>query len=171
MGDNIAVRRKKRQGVTMANFKKCLACFALLFWAPAMPVLAASSAASSASDSLSTSVGSISGSIQKSSDSSSKANDVAEGDYKIIDVAAVSERPGIVRMKLQALVDQVADREFFLYLPQKAFDQGNLGNGRIVTVRKRSYGGEFANRDTRQVFFLVLTDDWYRELQANAVVL
>ena len=155
----------------MANFKKCLACFALLFWATALPVLAASSAASSASDSLSTSVGSISGSIQKSSDSSSKANGVAEGDYKIIDIAVVPERPGTVRMKLQALVDDAADREFFLYLPQKAFDQGHLSPGGIVTARKRPYGAEFANRDTRQVFFLVLNDDWYRELQANAVVL
>ena len=154
----------------MANFKKYLACFALLFLATAMPAFAASSAASSASDSLSTSVGSISGSVEKSSGSSSKATDVAEGDYKIIDVAAVPERPGAVRIKLQAVLDDAADREFFLYLPQKAFDQGHLGQGRIVTARKRAYGAEFANRDTQQVFFLVLHDDWYRELQANAVV-
>lgn len=155
----------------MANFKKCLATFTLLFGAIAMPVLAASSAASSASDGLSTSVGSISGSIQKSSGSSSKANDIAEGDYKIVDVAAVPGRPGTVRMKLQALANHVADREFFLTLPQQAFDQGNLGQGRIVTVRKRPYGADFANAETRRVFFLVLGDDWYRELQANAVVL
>lgn len=155
----------------MANFKKCLATFTLLFGAIAMPVLAASSAASSASDGLSTSVGSISGSIQKSSGSSSKANDIAEGDYKIVDVAAVPGRPGTVRMKLQALANHVADREFFLTLPQQAFDQGNLGQGRIVTVRKRPYGADFANAETHRVFFLVLDDDWYRELQANAVVL
>ena len=158
----------------MANFKKCLATFTLLFGATAMPVLAASSAASSASDGLSTSVGSSSGSIQKSSGSSSKAHDVAEGDYKIIDVAALPERPGTVRIKLQPLAHPIADRvdrAFFLTLPQQAFDQANLGQGRMVTVRKRPYGADFANAETHRVFFLVLDDDWYRELSANAVVL
>jgi len=158
----------------MANFKKCLATFTLLFSAIATPALAASSAASSASDGLSTSVGSSSGSIQKSSDSSSKANELVEGDYKIIDIAALPERPGSVRIKLKPLADPIvdrADRAFFLTLPQQAFDQGNLGQGRIVTVRKRPYGADFANAGTHRVFFLVLDDDWYKELSANAVVL
>jgi hypothetical protein len=155
----------------MTNFEKCLASFALLFWATAMPALAGSSAASSASDSITTSVGSLSGSVQKSSDSSSKTTGVAEGDYKIIDVAAVPGRPGTVRMKLQALADRGADGEFFLYLPQEAVDQGHLAQGHIVTARQRPYGVEFADGKTRQAFFLVLNDDWYRELQTNAVVL
>ena len=155
----------------MANFKKCLASFALLYWATALPVFAASSAASSAVDSLSTSVGSMSGSIQKSSDSSTKANALAEGDYRIVDVAAVPDRPGSVRMKLQALADAGADREFFLYLPQKTFDQAQLAQGRVVTARHRPYGVEFADGETHQAFFLVLKDDWFRELQANAVLL
>ena len=155
----------------MNHFKQCLAFTALLLWATTMPSMAASSTASSASDSVSTSVGSISGSIQKSSDSSSKTTDVAEGDYKIIDMAAVAERPGTVRMKLQAVVDRGADGEFFLYLPQEVVAQANLAQGGVVTARQRPYGLEFADGQTRQAFFLVLSDDWYRELQTTAVVL
>ena len=155
----------------MTRFKTCLASLAWLFWVPAMPSMAASSATSSASDSIGTSVGSISGSVQKSSGSSSKATDVAEGDYRIIEVAAAAERPGTLRMKLQALADPGAEGFFFLYLPQKAVDQGRLALGDIVTARQRPYGVEFARGETQQAFFLVLSDDWYRELQTNAVVL
>ena len=154
----------------MIRFSPRIASLALLLAAAAMPALAESSAASSASDSVSTSVGSLSGSIQKSSDSSSKTTTVAEGDYKVIDVAALPERPGMVRLKLQALAEQVND-EFFLTLPQEAFDRGQLAQGRIVTARQRPYGVEFASRETKQAFFLVLADDWYRDLQTNAVVL
>jgi len=155
----------------MSNFKKYLASFAVLFWVSAMPALAESSAASSASDSVSTSVGSISGSIKNSSNSSSKTTDVAEGDYKVIEVAAVSEQPGTVRMKLQAVNDRGADGEFFLYLPQDAVEQGRLAQGRIVTAHQRPYGVEFTSAATQKPFFLVLADEWYRELKSNAVVL
>jgi len=155
----------------MTKLNKCLACLAWRFWMPAMPSMAASSAASSASDSIGTSVGSISGSVQKSSGSSSKATGVAQGDYRIIEVAAAPQQPGTVRMKLQAVADSVADGDFFLFLPQKAVDQGRLAPGDIVTARQRPYGVEFASGATQQAFFLVLNDDWYRELQTNAVVL
>jgi hypothetical protein len=113
----------------------------------------------------------VSGSLRNSSGSSSKTADVAEGDYRIIDVATVAERPGTVQLKLQALVDRGADGEFFLYLPQQAVDQSGLVKGHIVTARQRPYGVEFAAGETQKAFFLVLGDDWYRELQTNAVVL
>jgi hypothetical protein len=148
-----------------------LALAALLLGAAALPAMAASSTASAASDSLTTSVGSASGSIQKSSDSSSTDNKVADGDYKIIDVATLAERPGTLRMKLQAVADRGADGEFFLYLPQPAFEQSRLAQGDIVSARQRPYGLEFAHGQTRQAFFLVLSDDWYRELNTTAVVL
>ncbi len=148
-----------------------LALAALLIGSAALPAMAASSTASAASDSLTTSVGSASGSIQKSSDSSSTDNKVADGDYKIIDVATLAERPGTLRMKLQAVADRGADGEFFLYLPQQAFEQSRLAQGGIVSARQRPYGMEFAHGQTRQAFFLVLSDDWYRELNTTAVVL
>lgn len=155
----------------MTRFNRYLAAFALLFCAAALPALAGSSAASSASDSITTSVGSISGSIQKSSTSSTNTTAAIEGDYKVVEVAALPERPGTIRMRLQAVADQGADGEFFLYLPQKAVEQEQLNHGHVVTARQRPYGIEFANTQTRKAFFLALTDDWYRDLQTNAVAL
>ncbi len=155
----------------MTRFKPHFICAGFLLAIAALPASAASSTASAASDSLTTSVGSGSDSIQKSSESSSKDNKVADGDYKIIDVAFVAERPGTVRMKLQAVADRGADGEFFLYLPQEALTQSRLGLGGIVTARQRAYGMEFAHGQTRQAFFLVLNDEWSRELNTTPVVL
>lgn len=156
----------------MTHFRNDIAAIALLFGATAMPCLAASSTSSAVSDSFTTSVGSVSDSFGKSSDSSSsKEKKVADGDYRIIDVAAVPERSGTVRMKLQALADRGADGEFFLDLPQVVVEQSRLAQGGVVTARQRPYGVEFAHGPARQAFFLVLSDEWYRELQTTAVVL
>ena len=158
----------------MRQFSPCLASLAAaasLLFVPTLPVRAASSAASSASDSSATSVGSISGSVEKSSASSSKTTGVAQGDYKIIELAAAPQRPGALRIKLQAVAEPGADGELFLTLPQQAFEQGALALGATVTARPRPYGTEFASGVTSQAFFLLLTDDWYRELQSNVVVL
>jgi hypothetical protein len=151
-----------------------LAAVVLISVASAMPVMAASSASSAASDSVTASLGSVSGSLGTSSNSSSKTVTAADGDYKIIDVAAAPDRPGIVRLKLQALAEDRADGEFFLYLPQAVVDRTRLDQGGIVTARQRPYGTEFAygaEGNARQAFFLVLSDEWYRELQTSAVQL
>ena len=149
-----------------------LASLALLVCTMALPAMAASSTASSASDSASSATSSASDSLKTSSNGSSKATTaVTDGDYKVIEVAAVTERPGTVRMKLQAVADPSPDSEFFLYLPQQIFDKSPLGAGQIVAARQRPYGVEFARGDTRQAFFLVLDDAAYRDLKSNAVVL
>jgi hypothetical protein len=155
----------------MTVFKKCLNWMVVTLWAAAMPAFAASSAASSASESLTTSVGSSSTSIQKSSNSSNKNNDVAAGDYRIVEVATLIERPGVLRMKLQALADPGVDGELFLTLPQVAVEQAGLVAGQTVAAIARTYGTEFAAGSARQAFYLVLSDDWYRELQIKAVAL
>jgi hypothetical protein len=155
----------------MTVFKKCLNWIAVTLWAAAMPAFAASSAASSASESLTTSVGSSSTSIQKSSNSSSKNKDVAAGDYQIVEVAALIERPGVLRMKLQALAETGVDGELFLILPQVTVEQAGLAAGQTIAAISRPYGIEFAAGAARQAFFLVLSDDWYRELQIKAVAL
>jgi hypothetical protein len=154
----------------MTRVKHCIVSSALLFAAAVPPALAASSTASSASEGSSASVGSASDSFQMSSDGSSRAT-TAAGDYRVIDVAAVAERPGTVRMTLQALAERDAGREYVVYLPERALGQGRVAPGQVVTVKDRAYGLEFARADDRQAFFLVLSDDWYRELQSNAVVL
>ena len=133
------------------------------------PALAASSASSASSDGSSASVGSLSTSIEKSSNSSSKGDKVAEGDYRIIEVAVAERQPGKMRLTLRAL--NPADGEFFLTLPQEAVQQGRLAEGGVVTARAHAYGLQFAAGAPREAFFLVLQDAWYQELQTKAVTL
>ena len=151
----------------MTPSNKLLAACAWLALMTAAPCWAESSLASSASDSVSTSVGSLSNSIQGSSDSSSKGNKVAEGDYRIIEVDVVAERPGSARMKLQAVAGDGG--EFFLFVPQQLVEQDRLERGQIVTARQRPYGLEFARAG--EAFFLALEDGWVRELQSRVVTL
>ncbi len=152
----------------MIHLTTTLACLTLAFGAVALPALASSTATSSLADSIATSVGSISDSVKGSSNSSSRATGVAEGDYKVIQVAA-AEQPGSVTLTLQAVADATADGEVLVTVPQKAYDQSGLAPDHTVSVRHRPYGVEFANGQTRQAFFLALTADWYRELQNQPV--
>ena len=153
----------------MATIDRIIAASALLVWTALAPALGASSAASSASESVGFSLGSVSGSLHKSSASSSKTTDVAEGDYRILDVADLADRPGLVRLQLQALADPGEGGELQLDLPREAVDRSQLERGHVVAVRQRPYGVEFTDARTQQAFFLVLSDDWYRELRATAV--
>jgi hypothetical protein len=157
----------------MNRTKSLLSAAALIALASAGPALA-DSLASSASSASSESVGSVSTSFGKSSDSSSKTTTAAVGDYRIVALAAAPDRHGMLRVKLQAVAENNSDAEFFLYLPQAVADQTRLAEGGIVTARQRPYGTEFAygaEGNERQAFFLVLADDWYRELQTRAVQL
>lgn len=150
-----------------------LCAAALIALAGAAPALA-DSLASSASSASSESVGSVSTSFGKSSDSSTKTTTAAVGDYRIVALAAAPDRQGMLRVKLQALAENNADAEFFLYLPQAVAEQARLAEGGIVSARQRPYGTEFAygaQGNEGQAFFLVLADDWYRELQSRAVQL
>lgn len=146
----------------MTSFRFLLAPVALALAAAAMPAVAASSASSAAS----TSIGSLSDSIQNSSESSSKPARTAQGDYRVTDVAVVVEKPGMLRVTLQAAE---GDDVFDLVLPQKAADAGRVAVGEVVHAAPRPYGVEFARADNREAFFLVLQDEWFRELASNAV--
>ena len=130
--------------------------------------LAAGSASSTASAGSSASVGSISGSIDTSSNSSSRGGNVAAGPYQVIEVAAVADRPGVLRVRLQALA---GGAEWALTLPQATAEQARLVAGDTVDVRTRDYGLQFARADTQQAFFLVLHDTAWRELQSRPVTL
>ena len=153
----------------MSRLQQVLISLAVLGGAAAGPALAASSASSASSDGSSASVGSLSTSIEKSSNSSSKDDKVAEGDYRIVEVAEVDQQPGKMRLTLRAL--NPADGEFFLTLPQEAMQQGRLAAGGVVTARAHAYGLQFAAGAPREAFFLVLRDEWYRELQTRPVTL
>jgi len=152
-------------------------CALALAAVAAAPARAASSAASSASDSASTSVGSASTSIQKSSDSSSKATGVAAGRYRITDVAQADERPDHWRVTLRGMpADGAAGAgtdgaELVLLLPRQAAERGRLARGDDVLARTRPYGVEFGRADSGEAFFLVLHDEWHRELPSHPVTL
>lgn len=144
-----------------------LAC-ALVGIVAALPCRA-ESFASSASSAGSASVGSLSDSIRDSSHSSTHT--VAEGNYRIVDVAA-AERPDSLRLKMQH-VTRAGDDDAVIYLdvPRPALGDRGAAPGDIVGVRQRPYGYEFAWPDTRVAFFLVLSDDWQRELEPRPVEL
>ncbi len=156
--------------------------FALLcasLWAlSSVPAQAASSASSAASDSVTTSLGSVSNSLGRSSDSS-KGGDktAAAGDYRIVAVTAAArpdlDRADTVRLTLQAVAktDAQADDELYLYLPRATLVQAELGAGQLITATPRAYGTEFSNTVSRQAFFLVLQDEWFRDLKTTVVTL
>lgn len=148
------------------------ATLALVLGCAALPALASSTAASSASEGVSASVGSASTSFEKSSDASSKGDKTAAGDYKVIDVAEVAERPGTVRLKLEPVATAArSDDGFYLYVPAQVAALDPVTAGQVITAKPRAYGVEFARADTGRAFFLVLHDAWYRELQSNPVTL
>ena len=131
---------------------------------------ASSTAASSASDAASSTASSASDSLGKSSTSSSPGNDVADGDYRVIDLADMVDRPGMVRLTLQG--ETAAGKpEFELYLPKATLQQAQLATGQQIRTRQRPYGIEFARADAQAPFFLALRDEWYRELASHPVTL
>ena len=81
---------------------------AMLLGVAALSARADSLAASSAAGGSSASSAS-SASSDKSSDSSSKNTKVAAGPYRIVDVTVVPHRPGMLRLRLQALAGALQD--------------------------------------------------------------
>lgn len=154
----------------MPRYPSLAAALVAVLAVASAPAWAASSTSSAVSDSASTSVGSLSNSFERSSDSSSKGKDVAAGDYKVIDVAAAPGREGDLRVRLQAVDGSGAEGEFFLYLPPAAVAQGAIAPGHVVSARTRPYGVEFAAGERREAFFLLMADDWFRELRTRVVV-
>lgn len=149
-----------------------LAFAALLAVGLAAPAVAESLASSTASAS-SASVGSLSDSISGSSNSSRGGDKaVTAGDYRIVEVAALAERPGKLRIRLQGEQADLADASFFLELPQTTFEREGLAAGQRLHVSERPYGLAFARAAApREAFFLVLDDTWYRDLDTRALKL
>lgn len=145
------------------------ACLSLLAAGAALPGHA-ESFASSASSAGSASSASISDSIGNSSGSSSRDKQVKQGQYRVMEVAQAPDRAETVRLTLRA-TEPGPVREFVLYLPRQAMDRRPLDAGQLVQVSERPYGFEFAHADNRQAFFLVLNDDWHRELDSHVVAL
>jgi hypothetical protein len=135
---------------------------------------AASSASSASSEGSSASVGSLSTSLEQSSKSSTGDTKQAAGPYRIVAVAAAADRPGQLRLTLEPegpAADPAAGPRsgMVLILPAAAFEAGRLQAGERVLASARDYGLEFARADTREAFFLVVEDDWQRDLRTRPV--
>ena len=128
----------------------------------------AESFASSASSAGSASSGSVSDSLSGSSDSSKSDRKVADGDYRIIQIAQTPDRAGRTRLTLQA---DNPDERIVLDMPQATFERQQLAAGDKMYAQNRVYGIEFGRGDTRQPFYLVLADEWYGELASRPVTL
>ena len=131
----------------------------------------ADSLASSASSAGSASLGSLSDSSQGSSKSSTGGTKVAEGDYKVIEVATLADRPGMLQLKLQATAQSSEQGALWLTLPARALTQRGLVAGDVVNASNRPYGVAFAYADSHTAFFLALADDWRGDIEPQRVVL
>jgi len=148
-----------------------LACCALLAMNLLMPTLASTSSTSSTSSATSASLGSSSTSIEKSSDSSTSDKKVSAGDYSVKEVIADAKRPGTLRLVLVAADAKATSAPFHLLLPQTVADEVGIAPGTVIAARDRPYGLAFSMAGQSQAFFLVLHDDWYRDLHNNLVTL
>ena len=133
-----------------------------------LPAHAASSASSASSEGSSASSGSVSDSFGSSSDSSA-TDKVAEGDYKLLRVAAAPQ-PGKLALTLRMEgADGAAAREFVLLVPEATVQAAALAEGDTISATSRSFGWEFAAGASKQAFFLVLHDTHRREFANQKV--
>jgi hypothetical protein len=129
----------------------------------------ASSAASSASSAGSASLRGSSDSISGSSDTTRRNGDVAEGDYRVASVDGVDGRPEMLRLTLEPVAAGADASGFRLDLPRRALGDRPFTPGDTVSARHRPYGLEFARGKVADAFFLVLADDWHRDLQTRVL--
>lgn len=145
---------------------------------PALPAGASSTTSSVASDAGSASVGSLSHSLEASS-ASSTGGRVAQGDYRIVEVAEAPTRPDQLRLTLAAeaasdvgaRTDASPADSVALWLPRATAERAGLAAGGRIAVRQRPYGLELAAGDARTPFFLLLDEAWQRGLRTQPVTL
>lgn len=130
-----------------------------------LPARADSSSVSSTSASASQSLGSVSDSIQGSSNSST-GHRVAAGEYRIVEIAALGDRPGLERLQLEG-----EGGRFALLLPAAVREREALRSGDRIAVSTPAYGLAFARAGAREPFFLALDEAWRHEFQRRAVSL
>ncbi|MBI2753341.1 MAG: hypothetical protein HYX46_07485 [Betaproteobacteria bacterium] len=98
---------------------------------------------------------------------------MAHGYYTVVEMVAMADRPDMLRLRLQP-VDPTTAQEFVLLLPRQAAERGQLATGQTIAAEHRPYGLALAAMSPAgetAPFFLVLDDDWYRELESRPVVL
>jgi hypothetical protein len=153
-------------------------------------------ASSAIFNSFSASVGSVSTSFNASSDASSPGRPMRSGEYRVQQIVVAAGRPGVAQLTLVALhpapgmardaaapadgtdaAEAPAAAPVQLFLPLQAVARAGLAAGHVISARERPYGLELAKvtgegeARTREPFFLVVSDERWRELQTRPVTL
>jgi len=109
---------------------------------------------------------------------------MAAGDYRVIAMAEVPGRPQELRLTLQAQAPDAShaqtnslnetgtqvQEQWELRLPKVLAEREGLATGRLLRATPQPYGVAFALSDQPRPFYLVLADEWQRELPARPVV-
>jgi hypothetical protein len=93
---------------------------------------------------------------------------VAAGTYRVVEVAAVADRPGLERLTLAG--DQYGET-FALLLPMAVREKAALRQGVRVAVSAPTYGLAFTREGEATPFFLALDEAWRHEFKRQAVTL
>lgn len=112
-----------------------LAVLATWLGAATVPARAGTTLSTSVSDSVSAAVGSVSTSLKKLSQSVSGDDKVAQGPYRVIEVAAAPDQPEHLRLTLQATADNPAPEGLYaLTVPRKAVQAHDVHVGQVLVA-------------------------------------
>jgi hypothetical protein len=105
------------------------------------------------------------------SSTSSKKVVTAQGDYTVVDLAAVPDKPGMMQVALHAADSADEQRDFTLVLPRKTIDDNGLAIGQTISARPQNFGVELSGGMHARVFYLILHDSLRNELRSVPVSL
>jgi hypothetical protein len=88
---------------------------------------------------------------------------------RVAGIEKIAGRKDMLRLTLEPLSANEGTGSFRLDLPQRALGDRPLAAGDAVSARHRPYGIEFAHAASGDAFFLVLADDWHRDLQTRVL--
>lgn len=170
----------RRRALTTA-LAGMLAAAALAAWAPA--ARAASSASWASSEGVSAAVGSLSASVQSISDSATRQARLAPGTYRVVELAALPGRAGMLALRLARVAERgaatpepaAAGRDapeaLQLVLPARTVQAAAIAPGDAIQVRELPQGFEFAHGAPARAFFLALREEGLGELRTRALPL
>ena len=145
-------------------------------WSPVAQ--AASSASWAASEGVSASVGSLSTSVQSLSNSSTRGEAIAQGTYRVVELAPQPGRPDLLALRLER-ADQAqpqaagpqAPAAVRLVLPARTVRAAAILAGDAVVVRDLPQGLEFAHGQPARAFFLALREEALGDLRTRPLTL
>ncbi|WP_018607399.1 hypothetical protein [Uliginosibacterium gangwonense] len=122
----------------------------------------------SVSDSISATVEGISTASSTVGKSSAKLLNLAEGDYKVVDVAQAQEA-GKLRLTLHPVDETAAGEGFYLYVVAADVEQAQIRQGDIVSAKLRPYGVAVFGQGKSSPFALVLDEAWRKQILPQAI--